>query len=409
MDLLRIIVIIFCVLVLTWFLLWIRYAGKVKVVGRSPEVFGFLKGRSLWYFPHYRIGLIPAVNSQLALTINREKKYRPKRELLTGVDGGEFALDWFTLNGESDSDIKENLPENTPILIIEHGMSGGSNERYVQRIGLRVHRELGWRSACVIFRGCCGTRITTPKVYHGGHTEDFHIALQAIRERFPNAPFFLISYSLGANVMIKYLGEQFSRTHQRVCPAQVVSKAGIIPGILGAVAVGSPYDLGYAVAHYSAAEQTLMGKVLLKFLMKHRDVIDADPRFKNAVSEFYENHDYRVSHFDDVFTSRLHGYKDGKDYYSDASCNQYMDGVNVPLLCISARNDPVSLYGAFPTKEIESNPHIGGLVTPGGAHLGFFSFNSTRRTFDEECAIAFFRYKLAENCSHSHQENKKLN
>ena len=46
------------------------------------------------------------------------------REMVTGYDGGEFAIDWLK---------QENIREDAPILLIYHGLAGGCRESYIQR------------------------------------------------------------------------------------------------------------------------------------------------------------------------------------------------------------------------------------------------------------------------------------
>ena len=382
---------------LVWFLLWFRYSGKVKSFGQNSKVLDFLHGKenTLYYFAHWKYGLIPNINSAMGLTVGREK-YRPKREIIHGLDGGEIGLDWFTLKGEASDDIDDGLSPDAPILVIEHGLSGGSSERYVQKIGLRVRRQINWRSVCILFRGCCGTKLITQRIYHGGQTEDYHVALTKIHERYPKAPLLLIGFSIGGNVLIKYLGEQFSKTPVRLPGKHIVDKAGLVPNIVCACAVGAPYNLQYCVDHYTKPQEVMIGKNLYHYLSKHEEMLKNNPEVAKRLEIFKKNADMRVCVFDDYFTSLLNGYKDGRAYHEDASSDQYMDGIKTPLLLISAKNDPVSFYGAFPENQIKANPNIAALVTPGGAHLGYFNFASLK-TFDEEMALQFFQYQLQQS------------
>lgn len=397
MSFLGIILLLFGIVFLIWFVMWARFSGKVKVIGDSPEVLGFLKGKTnkLWYFAHFKYGVSSQLNSGAALKCNK-KKYRPIREIMHGVDGGEFALDWFTPKGQADPEAKDDLQNDAPILVLEHGMGGGSGEPYVQKIGLRARNELKWRAVCVIFRGCCGMRLTTAKIYHAGYTEDFHIALSRIHSQYPDAPIMVVGYSMGGNMIAKYLSEQQSSTTVRVPANQVSSKSGIVPGIICAAAVGNPFNLTYVMDHYSEEEKLILGKGLIHYLEKHLDAVKFKEGMDKSVEEFYKKNDYKVNNFDDYFTSKLMGYKDGRDYYSDNGCAQYLDGLKTPVLFINAKNDPVSLYGAIPSDTLSHHPYASCLVTPGGGHLGFFSFCDTMKTFDEEIVIMYLKYKLDE-------------
>jgi len=58
-----------------------------------------------------------------------------------------------------------------------------------------------------------GVPITSPQLYSAGHTDDLRQALFYISHRFPEAPLLGLSFSLGANVMTRYVAEEgeFSR------------------------------------------------------------------------------------------------------------------------------------------------------------------------------------------------------
>ena len=386
------------IIICTWFLFWVRHVGKAKVIGYSDEVLGFLKHSklSLWYFPHYRISLSTVINSSLGISVGRDRRYRPKREIVHGMDGGEFGLDWFTLKGNASDDIADDLPNDTPILVIEHGLSGGSSERYVQHIGLRARRELGWRSVCILMRGCCGTRLTTPKIYHVGQTEDIHSALTIIHERYPKAPVLMTSYSMGANMVVKYLGEQYSKNHCRVHGPHVDQKTGIVPNIIGAVAVGCPFNVKYSVDHYSNLFKVHIGSSIFNYIAKHKEFLDTFPKLKGKIDAFKAKGDFTEYTVSNEFAPLFESFRDADDYHTDTSSDQYMDGIHTPLLCISAKNDPISPPACIPIKTIEENPHISAILCPGGAHLGYFRFASVYRTFDEDFALEFFKYRYSE-------------
>lgn len=48
----------------------------------------------------------------------------------------------------------------------------------------------------------------TPGGYHVGFTDDLHILIHHLNLRYPKKALFLTGFSLGGNVILKYLGEQ---------------------------------------------------------------------------------------------------------------------------------------------------------------------------------------------------------
>ena len=78
------------------------------------------------------------------------------------------------------------------------------------------------------FRSCSGEDNLTLKAYHMGFTDDLKFLVEQLRQRYPAAPIFLSGFSLGGNVICKYLGEMGTA-------AQDI-------GILGAAVACVPFD-----------------------------------------------------------------------------------------------------------------------------------------------------------------------
>ena len=68
----------------------------------------------------------------------------------------------------------------------------------------------GWRAALMHFRGCSGEPNRLPRGYHAGETGDLNTFIAMLRRSEPRTPLAVIGYSLGGNVVLKWLGEQGS-------------------------------------------------------------------------------------------------------------------------------------------------------------------------------------------------------
>jgi predicted alpha/beta-fold hydrolase len=114
-------------------------------------------------------------------------------------------------------------------------LSLGSYEPYVRAILSRACAPvsaggLGYRAVVVNFRGCrfvylldkyqfyknmtlgAGVPITSPQLYSAGHTDDLRQALFFINKLYPDAPLLGLGFSLGANVMTRYLAEEGTKS-----------------------------------------------------------------------------------------------------------------------------------------------------------------------------------------------------
>ncbi|KNZ51442.1 hypothetical protein VP01_3953g3 [Puccinia sorghi] len=120
--------------------------------------------------------------------------------------GGQIALDFTPPNRFT----SKNDP--TPVLVVLHGLTGGSHESYVRSVLSPLTKDYGWRAVTTNFRGCAGSELTSQKLYNAGATEDIRLIVQYLTTILsPLTPLHAIGFSLGANVLAKYLGEEADR------------------------------------------------------------------------------------------------------------------------------------------------------------------------------------------------------
>ena len=62
----------------------------------------------------------------------------------------------------------------------------------------------------------------------------------------------------------------------------------------------------------------------------------------------------KLTDFDEYYTSQLNGFKDARDYYSKASCKQFLPSIKKPSLLINALDDPFLSPSCFPYEEAET-------------------------------------------------------
>jgi predicted alpha/beta-fold hydrolase len=165
-----------------------------------------------------------------------------------------------------------------------------------------------------------------------------------------------IGFSLGANVLLKFLGEQGAKN------AAPVSAA---------VAISVPYDLSAGAA---ALDRGTMGRIysgyfLRSLLAKVRakkeilaNVLDLDAVWASAT----------LREFDEVATAKLHGFAGAEDYYRKSSSNRFVHSVRVPTLLLHSRDDPFLPPAALPLSAIEATPFLTLVLTDRGGHVGFF-------------------------------------
>ena len=96
------------------------------------------------------------------------------------------------------------------LVVLIHGLESNSNSSLSTDMA-QAYIEDGFDVVCMNFRGCCGEPNDTIGGYHLGFTDDLKHFLKLISEKvndsFEQRPVYLSGFSLGANVVIKTLGE----------------------------------------------------------------------------------------------------------------------------------------------------------------------------------------------------------
>lgn len=239
-----------------------------------------------------------------------------------------------------------------PIVIILHGLEGSVESHYVKGM-MRAALALGWRAVLVHFRSCGETLNRLPRAYHSGDTGDIHEFVTRLRAREPKTPLMAVGYSLGGNVLLKWLGE-----------------TGKDNPLVSAVAVSVPFDLDKSTRKMSQGmswgyQQYFLNPLKKKILEKaQHHVFPFDmATLKSIVS---------IREYDEHVTAPLHGFKDAMDYYRQSSARIFMPHIQVPTLLIQSEDDPFMAPNTIPSPN-EVSPHVRMEVYEKGGHVGFVS------------------------------------
>ena len=244
---------------------------------------------------------------------------------------------------------------NAPRLLILHGLEGTIRSHYLQGM-LAQCRTIGWAADVLIFRSCNGLVPRARRMYHSGETTDLDLVVRRLVAESPGRLLLLAGFSLGGNVLLKWLGEEGDAV-----PRQVVAAA----------AVSVPFDLergarqierGVARVYTRHFLESLRRKALAKLAM-HPDAFDAARL--HAATSLYE--------FDDAVTAPLHGFASATDYYTRSSALGFLAAIRRPTLLLSARDDPFLPRAVLDDVLLAAarNPHIVTDFPEHGGHVGF--------------------------------------
>lgn len=273
----------------------------------------------------------------------------------------------------------------TPLVLIAHGLTGSSGSVYV--LGLQQQLAgIGWNSVALNWRGCSGEPNRLPRGYHSGVSDDLAVVIAHLQRQCPQAPLYAVGYSLGGNVLLKYLGETGPD-----CPLQ------------GAVAVSVPYrldqcaeriDQGFSRFYQSQLMREL--QVYLNDKRRHFTQLGLTERLA-ALERLGSLRDMRTFwDFDGRVTAPLHGFSDARDYYRQASSSYYLSAIRVPTLLIQAADDPFVFRRSLPeTHELPASTEWE--LHENGGHVGFVYGPLSRPRYYLEERIP--RWLLSRFCS----------
>ncbi|NIR59674.1 MAG: hydrolase [Gammaproteobacteria bacterium] len=296
--------------------------------------------------------------------VRRSPQVALKRERLALPDGDFTDLDW-------------TRPGERGLVVVLHGLEGSSRSHYVRGVLAALERH-GFGGVLTHFRGCSGEPNRLARSYNAGDTADLDFVVATLAARHEGLPLFAAGFSLGANVLLKWLGER-----------------GAAAPLTAAVAVSPPFDLHKAARRLDAGLSRLYQWALLRQLRrrlerKFRGGVDApiDLAILPRLLTFPQ--------FDEHVTAPLHGYAGADDYYTRASCRPYIGSIHTPTHIIHALDDPFTLPSAVP-RPSELPPHVDLELKTRGGHVGFVGGRLPGRArywLDERIPRVLARYSV---------------
>ena len=274
------------------------------------------------------------------------------RQALPTPDGDELWLDH--IEGRAGA----------PRVLLLHGLEGSAYSLHTQGLAALV-AAAGWSCTVLNFRSCARDpddlsqriRNRRPRLYHSGDTEDVDLVVRALCAQPGCGPLYAVGFSLGGNVLIKYLGEQ-----------------GAGGAIRAAATLSVPYDLAVASRFLERPAARLYTYHFLRRLKpKALDVVARFPAETAHLDAVQIRAARTFAEFDRWVTAPLHGFASAEDYYQRASAIAYLPRVATPTLCISAEDDPFFPPEGVARARAAASRSVQFQVTPWGGHTGFVS------------------------------------
>ncbi|TLU64693.1 hydrolase [Thalassotalea litorea] len=283
------------------------------------------------------------LQTMAAKILRRKQSIQVVEETIELSDGDFLDLVW--------TEDPQNSPDK-PIVLVLHGLEGSINSHYAKGM-MNAIKQRGWVGLLMHFRGCSGRPNRHAQSYHSGATDDVHFITQWLQQRFPERQHGILGFSLGGNVLAKYLAED---------PAPIYRSAVVICAPLHLASCAQQIDIGFSKIYQKYLVDMLKDSTSEKVTMKLIKHIDHQEL--KAITSIHE--------FDQKITAPLNGFKDANDYYEKASGIFVLDRINRPTLILHAQDDPFLCNDHIMEMDV-SNPNLTLEVSKYGGHVGFIA------------------------------------
>jgi len=253
-----------------------------------------------------------------------------------------------------------------PVVVIVHGLEGSCDSNYAKGISEKALKR-GFHAVRLNQRNCGGTEQLTPTLYNSGLSGDYRAVLHHLIEQGFKQVFF-VGYSMGGNLVTKMAGELAVGA-----PKQLRGVAVVCPALdLSACADALEERQNYLYQRHFV--RGLLNRYERKCkLYPHRYAANGFGRVRT------------VREFDDAITAPCFGFRDAEEYYESAGAKRVIGQVAVPLLVITAQDDPFVPYGSFLATRVDANPCVELIAPEHGGHCGFVSrWSGNERFWAEE-------------------------
>jgi predicted alpha/beta-fold hydrolase len=241
-------------------------------------------------------------------------------------------------------------PVKRPLILLIHGLSGSEDSYYV-RVSAGHLLEAGYPVMRLNLRGAGPGRDFAKGTYHAGRSEDIASVVTDLDPKLKRYGVVAVGYSLGGNVLLKYLGE-----------------AGANADLLAAVSISAPIDLR-ATAHCLISKRNrLYHAHLIEGMRKERGPTAKDIR--------------TITEYDNRIVAPENGFRDAEEYYAESSAAPRLGGVRVPTLVIHASDDPWIPVHCYGEVRWDDNPYLQLKLPTSGGHVGFHGQGLDRPWYD---------------------------
>lgn len=240
------------------------------------------------------------------------------------------------------------------IALIVPGAAGGSDVPYVKSLAKRLF-EAGFLVAILNRRGTTAhTPLKTGEPLQHAKTVDLLEAVTCLRETFPGFTIFAVGVSIGANLLLKTLGDHPD------C------------GVSFAISVANGFDFNKGSMYFEhtnpALSRTVCRDMIQRLILPWEQILNASHSID--VREVFANCS-GMRDFDERLSKTFLGFVSVEDYYTFSTCLPAIERITIPFVCINALDDPIAHASILPVDLVSHTAKGAFIVTDQGGHQGW--------------------------------------
>lgn len=250
-------------------------------------------------------------------------------------------------------DVPAEMTPTTANVLMIHGLSGSYESTYMRRMAQRL-TERGYATFRMDMRGCGAGEDVARRPTHCGLSGDVAAAVKFIAARYPEAPTYVVGYSMGGTLALNMLAEA---GHSRV--GNVERTLAICP----------PINL-FAVQKQL---ETRLGRRYDKFFVRSlwQQITKRWLRFPEMRPKQTTPLPRKLEEINEWVIAPTGGFKSASDYYERTQPGPRLASIKQPAMIIAAKDDPI--VPTEPLLSYEHGDHVETLIVPNGGHLGFLA------------------------------------
>uniref|UniRef100_A0A6M2E0Q7 Putative monoacylglycerol lipase abhd2 n=1 Tax=Xenopsylla cheopis TaxID=163159 RepID=A0A6M2E0Q7_XENCH len=244
---------------------------------------------------------------------------------------------------------------------------GNSSESVYIRTFVHYAQCYGYRCAVLNHIGALsGVPVTSSRIFSYGHTDDYNEMIRHLQAQFPRTKIVCVGYSLGGNIITKYLGEK-----SKIKNGNIIGGISICQGY-NAIE-GTKWLLNWQ--NFRRFYLYVLTESVKTIILKHRHILLSDEmKLQCQLNERDIAAAATLPELDDAYTRRVHKFPSVNALYKWSSCINYIPDIETPMVFINAKDDPL-LHDTLlePIRKFaDTSRKMIYIELSHGGHLGFF-------------------------------------